>query len=151
LNHNLDIRLARKEDVGDIIPLWLELMKETYPEGNPSPTMFATQMMNLMDQHNGYTCFIALDGKNIVGFIDGIVIDDPIYGCKAGRGLHFYVKPEYRKTLVAISLFSTQEKWGEKYRGAKVAKLNCIPSQRELYEKMGYKPIEFLMYKKLRD
>lgn len=145
----MKIRLANKEDVQSVATLWLLLIEETYPEETPSVKEFFRQTFILMDHDPGYSMLVAEnDDGSIIGFVDGMIYDDPLTGLVCGRGRHMYVLPQYRSTAAGIMLFRAQEQYGLE-RGVRVMKVNCIPSIVPLYEKLGYKPIEFLMSKKI--
>ena len=144
----MNIRRAVKGDLLQVLRLWLDMIRETYPENNPSLDKAFTGFLNLMD-NPAYNMWVADDDGDIVGFVDGFVVDDPIIGKICGVGMHGYVKPEHRKSLTGIKLHTTFFEEEIKEHGLKAIKLNCIPSMVPYYEMLGFKQKEILMYKEI--
>ena len=144
----MHIRPAVKNDLPEVGKLWLELVKETYPNETPSFEMMIQDTLFMMNTHPGYSMFVAEDGGEIIGFVDAVYSNDAVLGKLCGRARHLYVKPQYRPKLVGLKLFKVQEDWGIQH-GAKAAKGNCIDSMVNIYKSFGYKAIETLMYKEL--
>jgi GNAT superfamily N-acetyltransferase len=143
----MQIRLATKNDLPDVWKLWLALIKETYPDESPSIEMIISDTLFLMNNNPNYSLIVAEEEGEIVGFVDGVVVADPVIGKMCGRGRHLYVKPSCRTQVIGVQLFRAQEEWGRKSRGIKAGKVNCIPEMVPLYEMLGYRTIEILMFK----
>ena len=143
----ITIRQAGKEDIEGILKLWAGFVEELYPEEKPSIEDYKKQLESFMVSPM-YSMKVAEDNGEIIGFMDGVVINDPLVGGPCGYGRQLYVTPEYRKYMLGLKLYRSQEKWARD-RGALYIKHYCTDRMQRFYERLGYIKTDSLMQKKL--
>lgn len=103
----VNIRRAVVNDLPEVAMLWAEMAVEEQPGCKPDKGIWAAQTEQfLKDTDHNHLYVSELDGV-IVGFVQGLWILNPVTGERDIIGIHFYVKPQYRKTEVAVKLHST--------------------------------------------
>ena len=123
-------------DIGKLTILWLGMVKELYPDEKPNEKWWESYMVAFMNNIN-YHCYHALHHDKYVGFMDSLLLGDPISGKIIAQGIHCYVYPEYRERA-GYALFSRMMKEGRK-RKIEMFELNCAPTNKDYWEKHGMK------------
>jgi GNAT superfamily N-acetyltransferase len=139
----MTIRFANKEDIPEIADLWLAMVLEEYPDNQPSKETWMRWCENLMNAEMSYISIAVVDNK-IVGFVEVLKYLEPSDNKFHGVGQHLYVKPEYRKTLIAYYIW---RKVYKKFReiGIDVCELFCSCEKTGFWEKKGFAPKRVLM------
>jgi organic radical activating enzyme/GNAT superfamily N-acetyltransferase len=110
-NTGLSIRRASVCDLEEVSKLWLEMAVEENPEASPDRNIWALKADEFIKCSNNHLYIAEVCGE-IVGFVQGFWDYCPIKKDKYIVGLHFYVRPEYRKGEVAIALHSKYKQVG---------------------------------------
>lgn len=136
------IRMATKEDVGNISLLWEKMVLSMRPGWQPSREVWEGMCIAMMDS-GFYSVLVVEKDKNIVGFADGMMFPEPSTGKMHGVGQHFFILPEYRGML-----------GGELYReiislalekGAEVLEFFCFPEELPFWNRHGYQPARIMV------
>lgn len=131
------IRRGTEIDLIKVGRLWIDMMKEENPESNPDLTAWRNLTSFLM-RTGAYYLFLAEKGKEVVGFLDYILEKEPSLGKIMAFVRHFYVIPEYRKTMIPEILYNESLKCGIK-NGTQILELSCLPDKVEFWGKRGFK------------
>lgn len=141
------IRIATKEDLPEISKLWEDMVLEARPEFKPDLNKWVVLGNALFDTGLYHVVVFEEDNK-IVGFIDGMMFDEPSTGEKHGVAQHFYVIPEYRKTLVSVELYEEIMYLAVK-NGSEALELFCFPEMEEYWKGKGFNKERILMRRKI--
>jgi GNAT superfamily N-acetyltransferase len=147
----MNVRKANVNDIYQVSKLWLKLGYEINPKFNPRVDWFRTQLYTSL-QNPKYLMVVAEDKGEIIGFVNGIIVEEPSLGARIGKGGSIYVDEKYRKTSVSVRLYK------EVVRFAKEKKLDYISVSPKpntdiynMYLKRDFEPTEITMLKKVRD
>lgn len=137
------IRQATKDDIPKIVELWEQMVNEARGQWLPNKDIWAAMAVQLM-QSGMYHLLVAEEKGEMIGFIDGMMFNEPSTGKMHGVGQHFFIKPEHRKSMVG----------GELYReimvialskGAEILEFFCFPEMIKEWVKRGFFPARILM------
>jgi len=135
----MNIRLGELKDIPEVSGLWLEMVAELAPDFKPNVKWWIELATNTMES-GVYSMFVAEEFGCIVGFIDYFIFPEPSDGKVHMVGQHLFVYPEYRGMKVSEGLYRAAIKRG-KSQGAEVRELCCFDSEKEMWEKKGYKSL----------
>lgn len=132
------VRKATPDDIERVSILWEQMVKEMRPDFTPNRQWWMQMCQSFMS--NGfieYELIVAEDNDKIIGFIDGMMFPEPSTGKVHGTGQHFYILPEYRKTMVAAKLYRQIISIAIK-KGIDAVEFFCFPESIKFWKKRGY-------------
>jgi len=136
------IRIATKKDLYEVSKLWIEMSKELVPEREPNVEQWIEMCSNLFDA--GMYYLVVYEVREILGFVDGMVFDEPSTGQKHATAQHYYVLPEYRKTKIASLLYNKAIEIGIEKKATAVG-IYCLPEMEQFWNDKGFKKKQIVM------
>jgi len=147
----IKVRPAELSDLHDLGTLWVEMVGEEFGNNVWADELYWERVIGVaIEGDKNFVMFIAEDDNTPVGFIMGQIYYEPSDSKMHGISQHIYVVPEYRHTGVAIRLYHTLAKT-MKSMGVEVMSLYCIPSRSEFWARKGFKPIQTMFSKELKN
>lgn len=111
--NGLNIRMAYPCDIPQVGVLWRKGALETRDAKDPNARLWCEQALESMRDERNHLYIAELKGE-IVGFVSGHSVIDPLSSQKIIIGTGFYVKPEYRKSGIAQAMQDKYLKVGRK-------------------------------------
>jgi len=142
------VREGSKSDIEQVSRLWLQMIVELSPSLTPNVEWWKEIANNLFNA-GIYYLIVAEEEGILKGFIDGMLFPEPSTGRVHGVGQHMYVRPNYRKAIVAPRLYRKLIKV-LRNNGATVLELFCFNNERAFWEKKGYRPLRQLMRREVK-
>lgn len=142
------IRRAGKNDIVEVSYLWEDFIKESMPNETPNRELWVKQTTDMMNNPD-YYLYIAKDKGKVVGFQAGSLWHDASIDKLCVMGNSFYVKPEYRNTLIAPKLHRNGIKDAKKHH-AQLFRREVDESFLPFWEKKGYRKIRSVIESELR-
>lgn len=137
------IKLADENDIEEISKLWLDMVKELYPDNSPDKQTWQDYCNRLMDT-GLYQIMIAVENNAIVGFLDGLRFLEPSTGKEHAVAQLMYIKPEHRSTKVSFRLHRQMYKLFKSY-GIKIFDFFCHKDNVYYWQKKGYSLTRVMM------
>lgn len=142
------VRRAGRNDVVEVSYLWESFIKESMPNEKPNRELWVRQITSMMNNPD-YYLYIAKDKGRIVGFQAGSLWHDASKDKLCVIGNSFYVKPEYRNTLIAPKLHRHGIKDAKQHH-AQLFRRDVDDTFLPFWEKKGYKKIRTIVESELR-
>lgn len=142
------IKRAGKGDVNEVSYLWEDFINESMPNEKPNRELWVTQTKASMNDPD-YYLYVAREHGKIVGFQSGYLWHDASTDKICVIGNCFYVKPEYRNTLIAPKLHRNGIKDAKRHH-AQLFRREVDDTFLPFWEKKGYKKIRTIVESELR-
>lgn len=143
-------REATIDDIEAIADLWEAMVIEMRPGWSPDKELWADMAKALVSMDGlSYTIIVSeTEDNEIVGFVDGMIFQEPSTGKRHGVGQHFYVVPFYRKSHVGAKLYESII--SEALRNdAEILEFFCFPEDLEFWGKRGFKQVRCLVRREI--
>jgi len=139
-----NIKIVRSDifDLRILSLLWVEMIREIYPQASPNVSVWREQMEKYM-AFKEYRCFHALSGETFVGFVDGLMYHDPATDKKIAMGNHFYVLRAYRGAA-GLLLYRRLVALGKEH-GAEAIELISYANKKCFWESKGMQNNKYYM------
>jgi hypothetical protein len=115
----MNIRLGATGDIHKVGRLWVDMIREIFPDRNPDITAWKSSTSSLFGMKN-YQMWIVEDAGKILGFTDYIIQYDQTMSKLILNSFQTYVCPEHRKTG------ATKLLWTELVKVAKTNKCDKV-------------------------
>mgnify|MGYP001571902732 FL=1 len=139
------IRQGTANDINKVSRLWLKMVRELSPNGNPNVEWWRDIAVSCL-KSGMYEMVVAEDGGKIVGFGDFFISPEPLTGKIHWMGRHLFVDVERRETSLAGKIYRKGIEIG-KEKGATVFDVFCAPNEIPLWSKKGYVENQLVMRK----
>lgn len=135
------IREATTADTPRLVEMGERFLTETAYRGRVTvnPTQMAETVTLLGDSEVGTVFVLELRGV-VVGMIGLLLFQHPIAGEPTVAELFWWVEPEYRGG--GIRLLKRAEQWARDQGAVKMHMIAPTPDIGQMYERLGYEPIE---------
>ncbi|MFH1784850.1 MAG: GNAT family N-acetyltransferase [Candidatus Micrarchaeota archaeon] len=159
----MKIRIAKKSEISDIIPLWKKLMehhrnlakdnKKDFYELLPKSELKWKQWAIREIEKKNAIIFIAIEKKKIIGYSLNIIKKNiPIFKIKKlGHFSDLYIEPEYRSKGIGRKFMTLAMKWfkKKKIKYLSIAAHALNPNAARIYRKFGFIDFHIEMRMKL--
>ncbi len=134
------VRDATPKDLAEMSSLWLSMLKETNPGIKPNVELWSNNQNDLLKQRAlgaHYYPYVAIVDGQMVGFIIGMLYQDPTTDQSVAFGQDFYVLPEARNKKTSAVLYGKLVRMG-KSLNADCIEMTCFEGQLEFWGEKDY-------------
>lgn len=136
----------------ELLELGSTFFKEFHLPGRFIPDTFIKTWTKLLDLKMGAAWSYRLEG-HLVGGIGGIIFPDPNDGQLVAMETFWFTHPSHRSGMASIKLYNTFEKWAIEMQARRIVMASLhndyMMTLRNLYMRMGFKPLDITYVKEL--